>query len=98
MFRRKRKMELAIDLPPCQNFLLELKIAAIKNLDYEEFVSFLGLRPSTHRLKILRQLNASLSLQARNYWEKNFDLVFKGVLFQGRWEKYFRNLARIVNF
>ncbi|MCP4129922.1 MAG: DUF3419 family protein, partial [bacterium] len=33
----------AFDANRVQNFLLELKIAAIKELDYEDYIAFLGL-------------------------------------------------------
>jgi S-adenosylmethionine-diacylglycerol 3-amino-3-carboxypropyl transferase len=36
----------AIDLNPTQNHLLELKMAAIRELDYVRYVRFLGLHPS----------------------------------------------------
>ncbi len=35
----------SIDFNPCQNHLLELKIAAIQHLEYQEFLEFLGARP-----------------------------------------------------
>ena len=92
------KKILAIDVNPCQNFLLELKITAIINLDYDGFVSFIGLRSSENRLEILKWLKNFISVPAKIYWERNSDLIAKGVLFQGKWEKYFCNLAQIVNF
>jgi len=36
------KLIYALDINPIQNFLLELKISAIKNLDYEAFWEFFG--------------------------------------------------------
>jgi len=37
------KKILSIDFNPYQNYLLELKIEAIKKLDYEEFLGLLGI-------------------------------------------------------
>ena len=39
----------SLDFNPCQNFLLELKIAAMHELDYEEFLEFLGVNNSLKR-------------------------------------------------
>ena len=92
---QKPKIIYAVDFNPCQNYLLELKIAAIKYLDYEDYISFLGLIPSKHRLNIFNGISSSLSNSARYFWERNTDLIKRGVIYQGGWEKYFRNLSKI---
>src|SRR5438105_1314449 len=40
----------AVDLNPTQNYLLELKLAAIQGLSYDEYLSFLGVTESSNRL------------------------------------------------
>src|SRR6478609_9157719 len=42
----------SIDINPAQSYLLELKIAAMKALDFEEFISFAGLKNYEHRLNL----------------------------------------------
>ena len=39
----------AIDMSPAQNALLELKLAAISHLSYEEYLQLLGEAPSSNR-------------------------------------------------
>ena len=39
----------AVDMSPAQNSILELKLAAIQHLSYEEFLQLLGVAPSTKR-------------------------------------------------
>lgn len=97
LLTQRPAMIYAIDFNPCQNYLLELKIAAIRHLDYEDFISFIGIVSSTNRLNIFNHIKNSLSTSARYFWEKNLNLILNGVLYQGRWEKYFKNLARIIN-
>jgi len=86
----------SIDFNPCQNFLLELKIAAIKQLDYTSFVRFLGLEDSIQRIETYKILKENLSRAARDFWDNNLKIIEKGMIYQGRWEKYFRLLAFIV--
>src|SRR5450432_1614139 len=42
----------SIDINPTQSYLLELKIAAIKCLEFDDFISFAGLKENEHRLNI----------------------------------------------
>ena len=48
----------AVDVNPTQNHLLELKIAAMRALDYEPYLAFLGVRPARDRLKVYQNLAA----------------------------------------
>lgn len=88
---------ISIDLNPCQNFLLELKMAAIEKLGYDEFLGFLGISGFPERLRLYRDIRLLLSNTARDFWDANGTLIEKGVIYQGRWERYFRRLARMVN-
>jgi S-adenosylmethionine-diacylglycerol 3-amino-3-carboxypropyl transferase len=88
----------SIDINPCQNHLLELKLAAIKNLEYDSFLQFLGFRDSFYRLQIYLDLRHDLTPPAQEFWDKNLKTIAKGVIYQGRWEKYFRLLSLAVRF
>ena len=85
----------SIDFNPCQNHLLELKMAAIRHLEYEEFLEFLGVRPFQKRITVYNNLRQSLSAEARNFWDQQIEMIEKGVIYQGQWEKYFLKLAKI---
>jgi S-adenosylmethionine-diacylglycerol 3-amino-3-carboxypropyl transferase len=87
----------SIDFNPCQNFLLELKIHAIKHLQYEEFLEFLGVFPSPKREHLYKTMRQSLSIDARNFWDSNSAMIQHGVIYQGRWERYFHQLERLVS-
>ncbi|MDP2039471.1 MAG: DUF3419 family protein [Ignavibacteria bacterium] len=84
---------ISIDINPSQNYLLELKMAAIHEFDYEDFIRFIGLEVDTHRLEKYYRVSHLLSKQAKKFWDKNQRLIRMGVIYQGEWEKYFRLLA-----
>jgi S-adenosylmethionine-diacylglycerol 3-amino-3-carboxypropyl transferase len=87
----------SIDFNPCQNFLLELKIHAIKHLEYEEFLEFLGVFSSQKREHLYKTIRLSLSIDARNFWDSNSAMIQNGAIYQGRWERYFHQLERLVS-
>lgn len=61
-----------VDMNPRQNALLELKIAGIRNLPYEDFFAMFGAGRSPGVRKLYTQrLRASLSEPARTYWDKH---------------------------
>jgi S-adenosylmethionine-diacylglycerol 3-amino-3-carboxypropyl transferase len=86
----------SIDMNPCQNHLLELKIAAIRALPYTELLEFLGVYAACNRLETYGWIRGSLTGPAREFWDSHPSAVRRGVLYQGRWEQYFRKLAWCV--
>ena len=82
---------IAFDANPVQNHLLELKMSAIRQLDYQGYVRFLGLfPPAEDRLAIYRQLRLDLSEEAAAWFDRHPGMIRSGVLYAGRWECYFR--------
>ena len=82
-----------MDFNPCQNYLLELKVAAMKHLAYLEYLDFLGIAPAKNRILMYRKICGSLSSNTRQYWNRNQILIQEGIFYQGNWENYFRLLA-----
>lgn len=61
----------AVDMNPRQNALLELKIAAVRNLEYDEFFAMFGEGHLPNARDVYRQrLRSSLSAWSRGYWDK----------------------------
>ncbi len=87
----------SIDFNPTQNFLLELKIAAYKELDYEEMISFLGLKEDSERLKTYQILKSNLSAEAKVFWDRNIGKIKDGVIYCGTWETYLKGIAKAAN-
>lgn len=89
---------IAIDLAPAQNHLLALKVAALRSLPFEDYAAFLGLHAADPRWRRdrLRELAPSLAPDARAYWDRQAALVAGGVIYQGRWERHCRRMARLA--
>jgi len=88
------KMIVSIDFNPHQNALLEIKMAAIRELSYDEFLTFIGIRPSAERKIIYSKIKSLLSAGALSFWDNNQSIIENGIIYCGRWEKYFRLLAK----
>jgi len=86
----------SIDMNHCQNFLLELQMAAIKLLEYQEMLGFIGITEMKDRVGEYRKLRGTLSPAARSYWDANTGAIGEGVFYSGRWERYFGMLATMV--
>lgn len=68
----------AVDLNPCQNHLLELKLAAFKSLSREQVWLLFGEGRVAHfRSLLLRHLSANMSSNAFQYWMDK-DNTFEG--------------------
>jgi S-adenosylmethionine-diacylglycerol 3-amino-3-carboxypropyl transferase len=89
----------AFDYNPTQIFVLELKVAAIRRLDYPEILELFGVRPSTRRRSLLDAAAPALSGDARAFWSGQPWLLDDGLLGGGRYERFismFRGLLRVV--
>lgn len=77
------KTVVAADLNPRQNALLEIKLAAIKALSYDEFFSLFALSDyALFRRVYAAKLRGGLSPFARDFWDNNGSF-FKSVLWSG---------------
>ncbi len=81
---------IAIDFNKTQNYLLELKIAAIKNLSYQEFINFIGIGEAKDRSKQFYLLVNFISKEASDWWSERLDLIEQGVIHIGKFEKYLK--------
>jgi len=86
----------AVDVNPAQLHLTHLKAAAIRQLEYAQVLSFLGFTESEERVQIFEKIKSSLSIDTRKYWEIRTELIEKGVIHCGKFEKYFRLFAKWV--
>ncbi|MDO1445092.1 DUF3419 family protein [Rhodocytophaga aerolata] len=86
----------AVDINPAQSWLMELKKAAIVQLEYQEFMAFMGLEENNTRIKIFEKLQPHLSPEALYYWQLNQQLLEKGLLMSGRFEKFVQLAGRLM--
>jgi len=62
----------AVDMNPKQNSLLELKLSAIRNLDYDSFFDLFGRGRSENWSQLYTEkLRDDLSMSARKYWDRH---------------------------
>jgi S-adenosylmethionine-diacylglycerol 3-amino-3-carboxypropyl transferase len=87
----------AVDVNVCQNILLELKLAAMKAMDYNEYLAFMGIKESpVGRIETYQHIEHLLSPDARNYFSANPILIEKGIIFQGNLERFFIATSKIA--
>lgn len=86
----------AVDISEVQLYLCELKKIAIKNLEQEECLEFLGFKPSTKRINTFLKLKSQLSNEAAAYFNKEKDAMENGIIHQGKFEKYFQLFSQKV--
>lgn len=86
----------AIDRNPVQLFLVELKIRAIQQLDYDDFVGFVGASSCRNRERMYKCIRPFLSRKAQVYWDKRPKALRKGIIHCGKFERYFRAFNRLV--
>jgi len=78
----------AIDSNKFQNYLLELKIAALKELNPQKVFQFLGYSTCSNRIEVFQNIKKHLSPDAALMWSNNLKLVEEGIVHCGMFEKY----------
>jgi S-adenosylmethionine-diacylglycerol 3-amino-3-carboxypropyl transferase len=86
-----------VDANPIQNYLLELKKIAIQQLNYIDYLSFLGATPGKNRWVTLQKLLPFMEIQAAAFWAKQKGMIEKGVLYQGATERLTKVVSRFAN-
>ncbi|MEL7500458.1 MAG: DUF3419 family protein [Planctomycetota bacterium] len=89
----------SIDFNATQSFLLELKAAAIREMEYECFLGFVGITASSNRLQDFEKIKGNLSSEARDFWSRESSKIQSGVIYCGSWEYYLSwmaSFARLV--
>jgi S-adenosylmethionine-diacylglycerol 3-amino-3-carboxypropyl transferase len=85
-----------VDINPAQNYLMELKKAAFKELDYETCIAFFGLKECDTRKNIFSSLQKDLSPEALFFWQKNEMIIEKGIIMNGRYEKFVKVAGKLL--
>jgi len=85
-----------LDINPTQSYLLELKVAAIKSLDFIAFTSFAGLRDSKNRLEQYEKIKPLLSEGARKYWDEQNKIIKNGFIMNGQFERFIKIAGKFI--
>ena len=86
----------AVDINPSQSFLLEMKIGAIKTLNYDQFIEFLGLLSSDTRIEQYQKIRNCLSEDAAHFWDHHLKIIEKGFLIRGRYENFVKYVGKLI--
>lgn len=88
----------SVDASDAQNHLLHLKSAAIKSLDYKEYIRFLGAIPCEKREESFKRVIGALNQSSVKFWTKHHKKIRKGVLYQGDVERLTKLIAGVTSF
>jgi S-adenosylmethionine-diacylglycerol 3-amino-3-carboxypropyl transferase len=83
----------AVDGNPTQIYLSELKVAAMREFTWTQYLGFVGIREDGRREEAYRGLAEALSVPARRYWDHHIPEIRAGIMQAGRTE---RGLSRIA--
>lgn len=86
----------AIDNNKSQTSLVNLKIAAIKALDFYECAKFLGFQPATNRLSSFSKCKDYLNPDDLEYWNQRTNLIQQGIVHSGKFERYISYFRKLT--
>ncbi len=76
----------SIDASPAQCALVELKRAAIRTLDHDELLRFVGVAPANDRRHVYSRVRVELPDDARMFWDAQPELLGAGIIHIGKLE------------
>jgi S-adenosylmethionine-diacylglycerol 3-amino-3-carboxypropyl transferase len=86
----------SIDINPAQSYLMQLKIAAMKALTFQEFSRFSGLSEDRSRAQLYEKVQPLLSDEARQFWNGQRRIIAQGFLMNGKYERFIRHAGKFI--
>lgn len=86
----------AVDLNPTQTALLDLKMAALRIFDFDEYLEFLGIHPCKHRLDQYAKIEKELAPTTQKILRDRKKKIRKGIVYQGALELSCRTISRCL--
>jgi S-adenosylmethionine-diacylglycerol 3-amino-3-carboxypropyl transferase len=71
-------------------------MAAMKELTFEEFISFTGLKDHANRLALYEKFKHHLSPDALLYWNRQQSLIAEGICMNGKYERFIRKAGKFI--
>jgi S-adenosylmethionine-diacylglycerol 3-amino-3-carboxypropyl transferase len=93
---------IAIDLSSAQIASTELRKVAIQKLHYTTFLWFLGYRNSgnesdrNYRVDQYKVLREHCTARTRQFWDERLDQIETGIIYHGKFERYFAIFRNII--
>jgi S-adenosylmethionine-diacylglycerol 3-amino-3-carboxypropyl transferase len=89
MLSKGPRKVIAVDISPAQLVVLELRVAAFRELRHPEVLALVGSVGSHNRIELYRRCRKHLSTTARNYWDRRPEMIEGGIGSAGRFENFF---------
>jgi S-adenosylmethionine-diacylglycerol 3-amino-3-carboxypropyl transferase len=87
-----------MDINPAQTNLAELTFIAFRHLDgYEDLLRFIGVETCKARWRTYFALRPYLSPRARQFWDQRPNMIQRGIVYSGKWERIFRVTGSICS-
>lgn len=91
------KIIYSVDINPAQSYLLELKIAAIKEFEFKEFTAFAGLTDCNNRIELYSKLKYLLSSDAATFWDIQTRIIEQGIIMNGKYERFIKRAGKFIS-
>lgn len=88
----------SVDANASHHQLLMLKKIALKELSYDQYAGFLGVIPMKNRLEVWKQIEEKFPEESREFWRLRLYMIHKGVLYQGKIEKWCSRVSKLAKF
>lgn len=85
-----------VDVNPSQIYLVELKLAAARTMELDQYLAFIGEKPSTSRLEDYEGVKGTLSSKAVAYWDKHVARITRGVNRSGATERFYAHFSNLL--
>jgi S-adenosylmethionine-diacylglycerol 3-amino-3-carboxypropyl transferase len=94
--RFKPKEIYCVDINPAQTYLMEIRKAMYRRLDYADMCKMMGLENCRDRLRYYRVLRFDLSSAAIDFWENHQHIIRQGIMMNGRYERFVKIAGMIL--
>ncbi|HSU51901.1 MAG TPA: DUF3419 family protein [Segetibacter sp.] len=88
-----------IDINEEALFLLQLKLTVLANATVETYLQFIGHQATTeeNRLSCFEAVKYLLPVDCQLYWEERKQIIAKGILYAGHFEKFLNRVRPVIN-
>ena len=86
----------SVDINLAQTYLLQLKIAAIKALDFDDFIAFSGLECHPNRGILFDKVKDKLSTEASLFWQEQDKIITNGFIMNGKYEVFVKFAGKFL--
>lgn len=93
MLAQQPQHVVALDMNPAQLACVELRVAAYKELSWQELLELIGSRESAQRAELYKRCRPLLSSDVQHFWDSKSHDIESGIGAAGKFERYFKTFA-----